>query len=251
MAKQISVHNHKCKTLCEHADVCYYVHSKHKEQVTDIAKQIESVISNISGDKQVYYSGCNLKQSHDTYVQNIYSNECERQMTLSINIYKQLKPLVPYDYWPKFNENIQLTVYDFETIIDPNYYDCQKMFLIKNDNTFKLAIDIFKSKSDKINKIHFPVEHSWAKDNKHKLMTLVSNWNQCSNKTLSLDSCLENYLLHKTCVYKDNYIDLRCDGTVRRCPFSDECQNINYDNPDEMFDIPFTPSCIYKELFGE
>ena len=53
--------------------------------------------------------------------------------------------------------------------------------------------------------------------------------------------------------YKNNYIDLRYDGTVRRCPFSDECHNIhNYDwidNPDKMFDIPFEPKCIYDKLF--
>ena len=107
------------------------------------------------------------------------------------------------------------------------------MFLIKDDMTYDIAVRVFaEALRPNINKIHFPIEHEWARLNQGKIIKLVGDWNISDNKTLSLDSCLENYLLHNKCVYKDNYIDLRFDGSVRRCPFSDECHPINYDKPE-------------------
>jgi len=135
-------------------------------------------------------------------------------------------------------------------MLKPDFKTIQKIFLIKNVETFNIAKNIFELPKS-YSKIHFVLEQQFVKDNKDLILALVSAWNNCTNKTLSLDSCLQNYVLNGTCAYKDNYIDIRYDGSVRRCPFSDEYHDINYDNPDDMFSIPFKPSCIYHEMFGE
>ena len=247
--KIISIHNSKCETLCEHSDVCYFVNAKSEnEQVGDDV--INNVVSNITYNKDIHYSACNLQQTVDicdkiTTEQNEYTYVTMNKLMLKkINfIYENKKEL---DYLHKF---IQLTVYSYDDIIADRYGNYQKLFLIKDDETYQTAIYILKQKEQ--HKIHFPVEQNWAAANENKLIALVSYWNQLGETTMSLDSCLENYVTNGTCVYANEYIDLRFDGTVRRCPFSDERHNISdYDRPDDMFDILFEPKCIYHKLFG-
>lgn len=254
MNKIISVHNHSCKQQCQHADVCYFVNGKHRE-IDEIEnsqiENIEKAIEKISGEKEVFYSSCDFMSSFLTYGTNIYNNEKERHMTFSSNNYDNMLSMCSTkEDESVFKNNIQITVYNLEDLKSAKYYDIQKLFLIKDDATFETAISVFKD-SSRYNKIHFPIYQKWAEDNENKLLMLVGIWNMCDNQTLSLDSCLENYVANGTCGYAVEYIDLRYDGTVRRCPFSDECHDINVKNPDEMFNIEFEPKCIYKKLFGK
>jgi len=246
MSKQISVHNHMCTTPCEHADICYLVHGKHNGERISPDK-IEEVIDKLS-DKKVYYSGCNLTETFDTISNNVIDND-NRSITFSSNMLHMLTRLAEDDISDVL-KSAQLTVYSLEALLRPDLFKVQKMFLIKNESTFNDAMHIFKYAGLYADlNIHFPIEHKWAADNKEKLLTLIKEWNVSFDKTLSLDSCLENYILNNKCVYSENYIDVRFDGTVRRCPFSDESHPINYDNPEEMFEIPFTPKCIWHQMF--
>lgn len=260
MTKIISVHNYSCKTLCEHANVCYFVNGKHKEvdeSISDIPDMIEQIINKISGDKQVYYSGCNFLSSYITYEQDIFGHEDERHMTFSSKLYHHMKTLVNTEEAQElFDKNIQLTVYTKDELDDINFNHIQKLFLIKDDETFNIAMDILHDHK-RYGNIHFPIAQSWVENNPYKLGGLVGKYFEIKDEVdnITLDSCLMSYVLNGDCEYKTSYIDLRYDGTVRRCPFSDECHNINNydwkDNPDKMFDIPFEPKCIYKQIFSK
>ena len=250
--KIISVHNHKCTTGCPHKDVCYFVNGKHFDELPPKNNVIEEAIDNMSEDFEVHYSGCDPMPSMATYASNCSGNEDERHMTMSVNEYKKFKADKSNIFKNKdFDKNVQMTVYTLKDLQKEEYKDIQKMFLIKNEETFQIACEVFMD-YENFNNIHFPIEHTWAEENVSKLTTLVAEWNKIRDKenNISLDSCLENYLLNGTCVYADNYIDLRYDGSVRRCPFSDEFHKIDSENPDKMFEIKFTPNCIYKKLFG-
>jgi len=244
MSKQVSVHNHECNSPCEHADICYLVNGKHSDKRIS-PDAIEKVLNKLS-DKKVYYSGCNLVDIAANFNSKVI-NDSNRQITFSKNNLEQMT-MVCGDDAKHFKDSVQLTVYSQEDIIEPLTADMQKMFLIKDEETYLTAYRILQaSKSN--HKIHFPIEHTWAAENKDKVVTLIGMWNACTNPAISLDSCLENYIYNNKCVYADDYIDLRYDGTVRRCPFSDESHPINYDNPAAMFEIPFTPKCIWHEMF--
>ena len=254
MNKIISVHNYSCKTKCQHADVCYFVNSKHKE-VDEIedgqVDKIETVVDKITGEKDIYYSGCDFLPSYVTYGMTIYGHEKEKHMTFSSNHYNHMVNIASSkEDLEKFKKNIQITVYSLDDLKDAKYYSIQKLYLIKDEESFNIATRILMD-GGRYNKVHFPIYQKWAEENEDKLLILVGLWNLCNNHSLSLDSCLENYISNGTCGYAEDYIDLRYDGTVRRCPFSDECHEINDKNPDEMFNIPFEPKCIYSKLFGK
>jgi len=250
MTKLISIHSYSCKNKCEHADVCYFVNGKHcdvDEIENSQVELIEQAINKITGDKQIYYAGCDFIPSYLTYGGSIYGHEDERHMTFSSNHYPHMKTLA--SDLQTFNNNIQLTVYTLDELQSNTYYDIQKLFLIKNDTTYLIACDVIKNNVS-YNKIHFPIDQKWAEENQDKVLHLVHINMLQPNDTITLDSCLMNYVINGTCSYIKEYIDLRYDGTVRRCPFSDECHSINYNEPDTMFDIPFTPNCIYHKMFG-
>jgi len=253
MNKIISVHNYSCKQQCQHADVCYFVNGKHRD-IDEIensqVEKIETAINNISGKKDVHYSGCDFIPSYLTYGTSIYGNEKERHMTFSSNNYNHMLQMTNGENVSTFKNNIQITVYTIDDLKSIKYAEIQKLFLIKDDETYNIACSVFKNAS-RYNKIHFPIYQKWAEEHETELLVLIGLWNMSDNQTLSLDSCLENYVANGTCGYAEEYIDLRYDGTVRRCPFSDECHDINTINPDEMFNIPFEPKCIYSKLFGK
>ena len=253
MNKIISVHNYSCKQKCQHADVCYFVNGKHRD-IDEIensqVENIEKAISNVSGAKEIFYSGCDLIPSYLTYGTNIYGNEKERHMTFSSNNYDTMLNMCQGENESTFKSNIQITVYTLDDLKSAKYHNIQKLFLIKDDATYIEATKVFID-AKRYNKIHFPIYQKWAEEHETELLVLIGLWNISDNQTLSLDSCLENYVANGTCGYAEEYIDLRYDGTVRRCPFSDECHDINTVNPDEMFNIPFEPKCIYSKLFGK
>ena len=249
MSKQISVHNHKCTKPCEHANICYYINGKHKDSKITSDK-IDEVINKISGDdNKIYYSVCDFMSAYITYSDSIYPNT-NRSMTISNNIYKHFISMFNPSDRKQFNKKVQLTVYTADDLGDDNLKDIQKMFLIKDQESYELAELILRNPTEYHN-IHFPIYHEWAKANQDLVLILVGLWltNSYLNTSISLDSCLENYIVNNKCVYAENYIDLRYDGSVRRCPFSDESHDIDIDNPDNMFNIPFTPNCIWHELF--
>ena len=253
MNKIISIHNYSCKQKCEHADVCYFVNGKHRE-IDEVensqVEKIEDVVTKITGKKNIHYSGCDFLPSYLTYGGNIHGHENERHMTFSSNHYPHMKTMVgSNDELETFNNNIQLTVYTLDDLKSAKYHNIQKLFLIKDDDSYVTATKIFMD-AGRYNKVHFPIYQKWAEENQQDLLVLIGLWNMCDNQSLSLDSCLENYVANGTCGYAEEYIDLRYDGTVRRCPFSDECHDINTVNPDDMFNIPFEPKCIYSKLFG-
>ena len=250
--KIISIHSNACHTKCEHANVCYFINGEHKKE--NMKYPISSVFKNITYDYDMHYSACNM-EDFMLIIPHIIFND-NRFITVSHNLFKQLSTLeFETDKYEKLKSKCQITVYDLDTIKSKEYKDVQKMFLIKDDKTYETAINILKTyKVNGYSKIHFPIEQSWAANNKRNIISLVSYWNQSEDKSLSLDSCLENYILNNTCVYADDYIDLRYDGTVRRCPFTTDkkdIHDINIDNPNDMFDIPFEPMCIWKEMFKE
>jgi len=246
--KIVSVHNHKCTSGCPHKDVCYFVNGKHFDNPDENeADKIEEVIEKISDDIKVYYSGCDFMESFTTFATKVWDDD-RKHMTFSKNMLPHMKTMCGPNEINKFNSKVQLTVYTYEDLINPELKDMQKLFLIKNKDSYNIAMRIFKYDID-LN-VHFPIAHNWAANNKDLLLVLINEWNNSNNPNLSLDSCLENYVSNGTCVYSEEYIDLRYDGSVRRCPFSDECHKINYENPDAMFDIEFKPNCIYGELFG-
>ena len=250
--KIISVHNHPCITKCQHADVCYFFNGKHEIENDNFLNMIpiDDAIDKITGEKEIHYSGCEFMASFLTYSGSILGNELEKSMTISYNHYKNMKELMNKDDFVQFKLNIQLTVYTLKQLQDPELKDVQKLFLVKDELSYGIAVKVFNN-PDKYCNIHFPITQEWARDNPDQLPYLISIWNTSLNDTLSLDSCLENFLLNKKCIYSEDYIDLRYDDTVRRCPFSDECHKINHENPDEMFNIIFKPDCLWSELFRE
>jgi len=245
MTKQVSVHYEKCTSPCEHADICYFLNSEHKDEQLS-SDEFEILLEKID-NKKVYYSGCSVINTLLEYGRFIHDDEF-KFLTISENVYPSLLSFAG----DVIKKDVSITVYSLDKLKDEELTDYTKFFLIKDKETFDIAIEVFENlKTNEFKNIHFPIYHKWAEDNQKDLWTLIKFWNSCDKVkyNISLDSCLENYLLNNKCVYAENYIDLRYDGTVRRCPFSNESHDINYNNPDEMFDIPFTPNCIWHKLF--
>ena len=71
------------------------------------------------------------------------------------------------------------------------------------------------------------------------------------NPSITLDSCLENYVVHGKCVYNENYVDLNFDGTFRKCPFTKNGIEVKKtDTIQSMIKHKEKPECIYSKLFG-
>jgi hypothetical protein len=248
MNKVISVHQHSCKTHCEHSKICYFVNGKHEVEDNNIDNVIGDIVLNKDDSTNVHFSACNYKDALD-----IYNKYCRAKkniyMTLSSNIYTQLINSIEKEELQHFNNHIQLTVYNDEQLLQKEYDNIQKMFLIKDDKTYNIALQIITHK--KYKNIHIPISQSYFAKKIPDFLYLISAWNKRDSnvRNITLDSCLTHYLYNGECQYSKNYIDLRFDGTVRRCPFSDEHHKINTDNPDSMFDIEFKPNCIFAQVF--
>lgn len=243
MPKNISIHGSACEFSCEHHTVCYH---RKKNEVPKGSFDINSIMKpTLNNDEyKIFVSVC----SHVDYVGGIYllNHTDNVTLTLPTSLYddKQFRCLSCncIDY----KDRIQVTVTsddDIKTIGN----DIQKLFLIKDDETFMYAMELIKS--ERVSNIHFPIAQEYA--NISKIISIATLWKECSDETITIDSCLENFIVHGKCVYQDDYIDINYDGTYRKCPFKKDGTIIkDSDTIESMINTNDTVDCIYSIIFG-
>lgn len=252
MNKIISLHPFKCETKCPNSKVCYHL-NRWCEKRWD-HKKIQSLCKEAyRSDNDVHIAVCNFNEARFVVYNMLeYSNI---NMTISINVYNKLvktyDPISKKTYGELLNEckdRLQVTVYYIQEIIDLKN-DFQKLYLIKSEATFIVAKWLMKKEA--VKNIHFPIAQDWASKNKDKLEKLIVVWTRIKDKSITIDSCLENYLMNGRCGYIDNYIDINYDITVRRCPFEVKGTSCKDMSIDDMFKVEHKPSCIYHKLLGD
>ena len=263
----LSTHMDKCSiNNCPHREICYHIKRKDtgtrcdspdmNKKITNISKQADHIYESICNEKNII----NYIKAQISNVKDLKFDKKKYNITktMSYNTYQQYLPLfkkliniMNIKQIDKFIEyhKCQITVYNI-TQIQSLHYNVQKLLLIKDQKTYEYALHILSKNFIQYNNIHFPIYQEWARKNPVKLMTLIDKWNNRINKTISLDSCLENMLINHKCVYMENYIDINYDGTYRKCPFEIEGKPIT-DDIDSMYNDIYKPKCIYYELFGE
>jgi hypothetical protein len=243
MPKSVSIHGSACEFECPHAAVCYH---RKKDKVPIGSFNISNIVDDILDNKEysIYMSVC----SASDYVRGIYllNNFNNVNITIPVGLLnnKQLN-YVNCDCLDN-SDRIQVTVSTMADIVLVGN-KIQKLFLIKDDESFSTAVDILKH--GHIDNIHFPIEQEYIKLS--KLLTLIGAWRDCKNTTISLDSCLENFVVHGKCVYLDDYVDINYDGTYRKCPFKKTGKIIrDSDTVESMINDNDEVDCIYSKLFG-
>ena len=236
MFKHVSVQITPCVFNCDNKDVCYLKKRNKYNDKLDFYNVFK--IFN-KEDYTVYLSICDITSLNLARILLKCINNLN--ITIPYSIYKDHKiSKEKHD-----NDKISLSVYNIKDILDaPANYT--KIFLIKNDESYKLAKIILTSHGF-IN-IHLAIDINYIDE--YKIKELLKLKEQTQSIGISLDSCLENYSLHKKCVYNDNYVDIDYDNTYRKCPFVKCGTLINTESFEELINNKIKPNCIYHKVFG-
>ncbi len=233
--KTISLHLQKCRRKCTNKDVCYHRDREGKTKCGILKKVLE-----YKGKANIHYSVCKNVTQHVRYLAN------HNYVGITIPY-----SLIYSSHWSLYNlpSTTQVSVHTFQEMFTDDLVDVQKLYLIKDNTTYDIAIAILGENSKGKN-IHFPIYQKWIKENKEKLYMLIEKWLKTRDTTLSLDSCLTGFLHSKECPYKNNYIDITFDGKFCKCPFSNNRKSIGDRLIEDLFSDNFEVSCIYKTIFG-
>lgn len=121
-----------------------------------------------------------------------------------------------------------------------------KLFLVKDDESHQVAQRLCKEFND----LHINVDRLWTS-------AMAVFFLKNSRQNISVDSCLESWMINGECPYTTDYVDISHDWTLRKCPFSvhgtpipkDFITNNNYT---DLFSLEHRPEpCAYADKFKE
>ncbi len=241
MPNIISVHGDKCGFDCPHAAVCYHRRKDEQELDTKTLRKIMiDIFSNVK-DAEVYISVCSYSDFAMCSMLASTLTETNVNFTLPVTLWRANKA-----FSAAVSSKLQVTVYNMEDIIEIGN-DVQKLYLIKDDETFNTAMTIMTDES--VSNIHFPIDQNYA--TKENLTIILKAWKKMKDTTITIDSCLENFVVHGKCVYSDNYVDVNYDGTYRKCVFEKKGFKMRKDlTLNDMINTKYMPKCIYSKLFS-
>ena len=244
--KTISLHLERCWSgSCPHSKVCYMKNRKliAKEAPSiDWLDMVTQGAENMAraGEAKVYWSMCSWLETSPEFLKMIEDIE-NWSVTVPVALmdHKELATFAK-----EHPDRVQITVYNIGDAVQFDEY--QKLFLVKDYTTLK----DMKWMMGICNKIHFPVHQGWA--DKDKVKTVIELLGKCPNDTVSVDSCLENYVVNGECLYQKDYIDINWDGTCRKCVFDPEGIDVRSMSFEEIMNISDSCSskgCLYTDTF--
>jgi hypothetical protein len=168
------------------------------------------------------------------------------------------------DYTKYFNRRtdlinqLQVSVYTNIDIVKFENY--QKLFLIKDYNSFVLSNELM---NEMTGKLHFLIDQNLIRQSSGKqfLADIIKNFHSRKDKQQSCDTCLTSWVVNGHCPYENsNYIDITFDNTIRKCPYAKKGIKVNSVDLSQIesymklnlwdhIDIDPTFKCIYHELF--
>jgi len=186
----------------------------------------------------IYIAVCSVEEA-EKYLEHVVQND-NFVMTLTYETYSKLKI-------PGHEHKFHVTCHYMENIVKVGE-EVQKLYLVKDQVSYVIASWMLRTGS--VKNVHLPIDQEWIRSNPTDFIELTERWLECNEKTVTIDSCAESYLLTSKCSYKTNYIDINHDGTMRRCPFEKEGTLIKDMSIEDMFKVDYKPSCIYHDLLG-
>jgi hypothetical protein len=241
--KIISLHLEKCGGNCPHTKECYHIKRKENKLSYNISNNIEIHKSIIRSGYKIHESICSKNRLTKWHIKELKKNK-NYNITISANHFSlKLKNILE-----KNKDQIQISVYDQYNL--DVFKDWQKLFLIKNDESYNQFNEWLGKNTGKL---HFILDQNYVNSSLIKKIILLFN-NKCS-KNQSMDNCLTSWLINGRCPYSNgNYIDINYDGTIRTCPYS--IKGINPSkaatNLNQLFGLKMLPTrCIYMSIFGE
>lgn len=202
----ISIHPAKCfRHDCPNEDVCYM-----KKRRSTTWENPYKYLGWKTRRCDIYVSVCECG-SHCDMAEEYFRENKKVNITLPVMMIDRFKHLLKDER----RNRLQISVHSLEDIkIVGN--DIQKLYLIKDKETLSFALDVLRN--GHISNIHFPIDMNFI--TKEHLLLLVKEWVKCKDASITIDSCVENYVVHGKCLYETNYIDLSCTGEYRKCPFA-------------------------------
>lgn len=204
MAKIVSLHMESCSYDCPNVDVCYH------RAKTSTSKTVEVLPPDFR--VEMLNKGWTIHES-------VCSQVAAGMGWILLNKYTNYNITIPFpllsEGLKQFAHQLQVTIYTVEQARE--IPEIQKLYLIKNDNTFEYALDNFGD----ISYIHFCINQKWiTRKAIQKLMYAKMVWSR-TNPGITIDSCWEGCSTNHVCSYNSgDYIDITFDGTLRTCPFN-------------------------------
>lgn len=231
--KKISIHSSFCTGMCPHKKVCYL--RKRKKRRTSLILPFSLRRRWLDEKITIYESICyNIWRSNKNLLDN-YENYNITTMSNMIN---------PNECY-KYKNNLLISIYNRSQA--ERLKDFKKSFLIKDSSSLRDYEQLLKTDTGQI---YFPIDQSFL--TKIILLDIIEKFDKYGRKEHSLDVCLRSYIVNGQCPYKNNYIDINFDGTIRKCPFNTQGYHpSNLSNINKLFKLELEPEkCKYKELFG-
>lgn len=237
--KIISLHFQRCGGDCPHVAECYFVKREVAGLFNDISDYEMVWQSIVRSGHKVHESICSA--GLDTYHLEELKRNKNYNVTMSCHMADK------YPGLEEVKEQVQISVYDWKDVA--TYHSWQKLFLIKNTNTYNAFKDWLGINTGKL---HFLIDQDWI--DTAKIREIIPLFNNSNNSDQSMDSCLTSWLVNKCCPNMgDEYIDINHDGTVRTCPYSARgVEPKGATNLEHLFGVKMLPySCKYMAIFGE
>jgi len=235
----VSFHLDRCGIKCPNNKVCYLLNRKKTDFNINYINLLEQSLKN---GYTTYESISNVTtlDNRIKYIKN-YKNY---SVTVSYLLFLLGKSLAIIRQIPV--DQIQVSVYSKTQIEEMKKY--QKLFLVKDNLSMQVFTDACSGKFVCSN-IHFLFLQDYL--DKNKVYHIIKTFNNNKNNSITIDSCLHNYLLNGTCQW-DEGIDISSDGTMRSCVYS--CNGMPIPKNAKIDNLVshklFPAKCIYIELFG-
>lgn len=245
--KVISFHVDKCKNPCINSDICYLRHREMNKESNDRIDKDEHILKYMFMDttKEYYIAICNKEiiKSAIIFLKSWNININKIHFTINYDIYKEShKELKDYE------KNIQVSIYSKEQWKELNNSSAVcPSYLIRDDKSLEVAKELL---NDSNSRGHLNIYQGYIEQYNDKANEILALWIKGKAKNISIDTCLESYLIHRTCLYKDYYIDIDSYNQVRRCPFEKGGEDIRDREIRKLYNIKYQPNCIYKRIFG-
>ena len=231
----VSIHSAPCEnTTCPHEPVCYH---KARNKCADFKDLHIYRLLAIAHEYKVYEALCR-SYIDESYLDLVRSNPNYNITVASNQINLDLLSSLP-------TNQIQITCHTLKDLF--LYQEYQKLFLIKDEDSYSM-FKLIESDT-RFQKVHFCIDANFL--DKTRMFKIIRIHSSCKQHSITLDSCLTNWIVNGRCTYKDNYIDINYDRTFRRCPFDPIGLDIEEKTIKEMFDIQIHHKCKYIELFSK
>lgn len=231
--KIISLHMMKCEDKCHNDSSCYHLQ---KNIIVNDTYNFD-IEYWLKKGYIIYNSLCKPIKENDLRLLELYKNYNITISCLDVIISEIMQ----------FKNQIQLSVYDSSDLTI--YADFQKLFLIKDLESYAICLYIITNNITKYGRIHFNIDQN-TKNIKDYIHYISKIFNFLKPSLFSLDSCFTSWVINGKCPYDDNnYIDITYDGTARKCPFNKNGNILSNDTTLDIFKFAAShEKCLYKEL---